>query len=221
MIKAVLFDLIGTTVIEKDPAHLNGCFVRAFSDSGVEVSMETIRSNRGKDKQDMIRTILVEAGASPSLVEPVLESFRRYLLNSLDNFLENPGASLLFRQLKRSKVNVGIGSGLPRDIFEVILAHLNWDTAWFDYVGIAEELGKGRPDPVMILDMLSRLRLQPGELVKLGDTVADIMEGKNAGVITGVILSGTQDEDEFGEYHPDFMIRSLQELPAYINARQG
>ncbi|MGZ8518400.1 MAG: HAD family hydrolase [Chitinophagaceae bacterium] len=42
----------------------------------------------------------------------------------------------------------------------------------------------------MILDMLKKFSLQKEQFLKVGDTVADILEGKNAGVKTAAILSG-------------------------------
>ena len=114
--------------------------------------------------------------------------------------------------MKARKVIIGLGTGLPRDTFEKIFNHLRWSRKQFDYIGIAEETGKGRPHPDMILDMLEKCRLQASELLKVGDTVADIQEGKNAKVPTAAILSGTQSEKDIISEQPDFIIRHLSEL---------
>ena len=215
-IKAVMFDFIGTTVIEKDPLVITRCFVSAFKDHGLAVEEAIIKANRGKDKKEMVRTVLSEKGFSLALIQPVLQSFQDHLHDSLDNFGKNEEADDIIRDLKKRKILVGLGSGLPRDIFEAILHHVGWSTTTFDYTGIAEEIGKSRPDPAMLFDIMSKLGIRNDELLKVGDTVADIQEGKNAKVMTAAILSGTQDEKEIVGAKPDFIIRSLDELKQIV-----
>jgi phosphonatase-like hydrolase len=212
IIMGILFDFIGTTVIEKDPSMLNSCFVQAFKDHGVSVSDELIKANRGKDKKEMITGVLTELNCPSHLSDPILNSLQSHLENNLDNFSENEGASEIIVYMKSKKIAVGLGTGLPRDTFEKIFRHLNWSAVQFDYIGIAGETGKGRPHPDMILDMLKKCNLQDNEFLKVGDTIADIQEGKNARVFTAAILSGTQDEKEIISQQPDFIIRSLAEL---------
>ena len=54
-IEAVLFDIIGTTVKEKDPNTIMNCLEKAFLDHDVKFDTAFVRSNRGKDKIEMIR----------------------------------------------------------------------------------------------------------------------------------------------------------------------
>ena len=56
------------------------------------------------------------------------------------------------------------------------------------------------------------MRYSQRSISKCGDTIADIQEGKNAGVLTAAILSGTQNEREIAQQQPDFIIHSLAEL---------
>jgi phosphonatase-like hydrolase len=216
-IKGVIFDFIGTTVIEKDPSLLNRCFVQAFSDHQLTVPIEIIQANRGKDKKEMIGEILQQSNVAVTLTGSVLQAFRFRLQNDIHNFHENTGAADMFHHLRKKKIKIGLGSGLPRDIFETILDHIGWKEPDFDYIGIAEEIGKGRPHPAMLLDMMDKCRLRKKELLKVGDTVADVEEGRNAGVITVAILSGTQAENKIIASRPDFIIHSLQELNAILS----
>ena len=219
-IKGIIFDFIGTTVIEKDPAVLNRCFVEAFNDHNVTIAIELIKENRGKDKKEMINEILSQQNFPLHLTEQILQSFCVHLQNNLDNFYENKGAGDIFIYLKERKILTGLGSGLPRDIFENIFTHIGWREDYFDYIGIAEETGRSRPYPDMILDMMKKLNLHNDEMLKVGDTLADIQEGKNAKVMTVAILSGTQNEKEIIKSEPDFTIRSLKELRQILNGRQ-
>lgn len=215
--KAVLFDLNGTTVIEKDPQLVLNCFEYAFKDHGISVTKEIIKNNRGKDKHEMIKIILEETNHSVILTKSILVSFKEHLENNLNNFSENSGLRELLQYLKEKNIKIGIGTGFPREIFDGIFSYLKWEELDLDYMGIAEEIGKGRPHPDMIFDMMNKLIINKDELLKVGNTAADIQEGKNAGVATAVILSGTQAEEDLIKEKPDFVIRSLMELKEIIN----
>lgn len=211
-IKGVLFDFMGTTVIEKDPQTIHQCFLEAFVNYGVPVTDEMIRKNRGKDKKEMIASVLDHYTMPLELVPFILESFNNRLVDKLDNFQANEGVSGIIQFLKEKNIIIGLGSGFPRDIFDLIFHHLGWAVIGFDYIGIAGEIGRGRPHPDMIIDMMKRFSLSAGSILKVGDTIADIMEGKNAGVKTVAILSGTQNENEIRSYQPDFVITKLGQL---------
>lgn len=215
-LRAVMFDFIGTTIIESDNSILNRCFVEAFKENGVYTDIGIIKKHRGKEKREMIEQILMHYHQSHLAAIAILDSFRTHLHNNLDNFQLNDGANEVLDYLKSRGIMVGMGTGLPRDIFETILAHVGWNKDRFDYIGIADELGVGRPDPAMLIDMMTKFRLHEDELLKIGDTVADIQEGKNAGVTTAVIISGTQGEEELLKHRPDYVIRSLVELSRII-----
>jgi phosphonatase-like hydrolase len=216
LIRAVLFDMIGTTVMEKDPQVVNRCFENAFHEHGIPVTHEVIRANRGKDKQEAIYQILGEHNADLALAQPVLHSFKNHFRNNLGNFQDNSGTDEIFSYLKDKGIYVGIGTGLSRDLFDPIVEHLKWTKYRFDYTGIAEEIGKGRPYPDMILGMIKMFSLNPRSLLKVGDTIADIDEGKNAGVITAAIASGTQPVDELLKHKPDHLIFKLPELKTIV-----
>lgn len=216
MIRGVLFDFIGTIVMEKDPATINRCFKQAFADHGILVNDEFIKTNRGKDKKDVISHALREHKTAASSVNAILNSLKIHIEKSLDNFYDADGAKEIVRWCKQNGKVTGVGSGLPRDTFGKIFYHLGWDSAGFDYIGIAGEIGKGRPDPDMLLDMMAKHQLSPDNFLKVGDTVADIQEGKNANVLTVAILSGTQDEKMIREQRPDHIIRSLPELEGIL-----
>lgn len=216
-ITGVLFDFIGTIVMEKDPTTINQCFRKAFNEHGVLVTDEFVKANRGKDKKEVIDQALRQFNLPVSIADDIVASLRKHIEANLDNFYENDGAKETISFLKKKNIIIGTGSGLPRDTFDKIFTHLQWEPVGFDYIGIAEELGKGRPHPAMILDMLQQCNLDNSTFLKVGDTVADIQEGKNAKVFTAAILSGTQEEKILLNEHPDIVIRQLAELKKIID----
>lgn len=219
-IKGILFDMIGTTVLEKEPMLIHQCFMHAFVKHKIPVSFNEIKSIRGKDKREAITDILKQHNYSCDLCESILVAFKRCFENNLENFSENKGFKEIVSFLNNKKIKVGIGTGLPKDMFELIFKQLSWAAYPFDYIGIGEDIGHGRPHPAMIHDMMTRCNLKHHELLKVGDTIADIQEGKNANVYTAAIFSGTANESEILRQNPDFTIRTLAEIKDILTSDQ-
>jgi phosphonatase-like hydrolase len=216
-IKAVLFDVIGTTVREIHPDAINDCFEKAFTDNHVSVERSYLLANRGKDKKEVIQGIVQSLNLSTETSHHIYLDFEKNLSNSFENFTANAGALELFLYLREQNIKIGLGTGLPRSLFEGILRHLDWSADAFDYIGIASELGAGRPSPVMIHHFMKVVAINQGmHVLKVGDTLADIEEGKNGGVRTAVILSGTQPASQLQAARPDFIIHTLSELKNII-----
>ncbi len=212
-IKAVLFDMIGTTVKTSSPDLIIDCFKKAFTAYNIQADEEVLRNSRGKNKMTMIREVLDYNRLPVEMADLVFHSFTHMVNNSLTSFTEMNALPEVFSFLQQKYIRIGIGSGLPKDLFVAVFNHLGWDKYSFDYIGIAELLGKSRPDPAMIFDMMQLLKItNPEEVLKIGDTIADIREGKNAGVKTAVILSGTQEETLLKKENPDYVVSSLEEL---------
>lgn len=166
----------------------------------------------------MIKEVLDHYNSPITLKETIYASFKKNFSDNLSDFSENEGAHELFRFLENKNIKTGLGTGLSRDLFEDLLHHLGWNDQQFDYIGIADETGASRPQPDMIFDMMAKLKIiNKKEVLKVGDTIADIQEGKNAGVFTAVIISGTQDENDLVKQNPDFVIYSLSQLQKIID----
>jgi len=79
---------------------------------------------------------------------------------------------------------------------------------------------RGRPAPFMIFYAMSQLDVQSvHEVIKIGDTPADMLEGRNAGCrgVVGV-LSGPRPVTAWGKYWHTHVIESVKELPELINS---
>lgn len=207
---AVLFDAIGTTIIEKDSGTIMRCFENAFLENNIPVDNELVRLNRGKDKIEIISLVLEKHGLPRTLVPKVYDSFKKNLLDSLDNFAAHACTERLCGLLREKNIKCGLGSGLDIQILQTIAANTKLKLPEFDYVATASDNFRPRPHPDMIFDMMRRLRLSDKtSFLKVGDTIADIQEGKNAGVFTAVVLAGTQSESLLKLENPDIILPDL------------
>ena len=197
--------------------------MHAFAKHGIELAPDPINKHRGKQKSEAIQTLLKEAAElSPADAERIGDSIYRYFLHELESNLssisEIDGATELFRHLKSKDIYVGVGSGFPMQVVQAILSQLGWlDERLLDYVGSADQIGVGRPNPKMILDAMERLNITDGsKVVKIGDTVVDVQEGKNAGAWTVAVLTGSQTEAQLKAAAPNYILSSIRELGRLI-----
>ena len=75
----------------------------------------------------------------------------------------------------------------------------------------------GRPNPKMIHNAMQQLGVtKPQKVVKIGDTIVDIQEGKNADVWTVAVLTGSQTEKQLMTVQPDYILSSIRALPEVL-----
>jgi phosphonoacetaldehyde hydrolase len=215
-ITAVMFDFIGTTVLEKNNDVVLTCFQNAFSDFDIKVEKDFLKGHRGKNKGEMIVEVLKLSKKDLKQKPKILAAFKKHFSYSVNQFSESKDLDATIAHLRSKDVKIGIGSGLPRDILQLLLEHFHWERFGFDYIATAEEIGKGRPDPDMIIDMMVKLHLNNFQFLKVGDTAADIQEGKNANVMTAALLSGTQPESVLRKENPDYVIKKLSDLRSIV-----
>jgi phosphoglycolate phosphatase-like HAD superfamily hydrolase len=211
--RAILFDLIGTTIRERDPETINRCFHEALAAQGVTPDQDFIRQHRGKNKREVIALLAKDYQLDSVHQDKLYNTFLARVTDSLHNFESNDGAVEIISDLHVAGWFVGVGTGLPRVILEKVVTQVQWDRSKIHFLGVAEELGAGRPDPAMLHQVMNLAGINDPQLVvKVGDTRADIEEGKNAGVVTVALDANTQPRRLLEEMKPDYMIRSLREL---------
>jgi phosphonatase-like hydrolase len=222
----VLFDLAGTTVQDGPPGE--SLVIRALGDTlraaGAHVPAQVLTAQRGRDHHRAIRDLLLEyRPASPpgdAEVDMLFSALNATLLQQVGELTAVPGAAATFRFLRDRGIRVGIGSGFPRDLIDAVVNNLGWNRqGLLDYVESTGTIGVGRPDPGMIRDLMARFGItDAAQVLKVGDTVVDVQEGRNAGAWTVSVLTGTQGRAALEAAGPDFILDSVAELPRLFAA---
>ncbi len=216
-IRLAVFDMAGTTVddvIDGVPLVLRS-YDDAFRRHGVVVPMEVLNEQRGRDK----RTVIEEFGGGKA--PQIYEDFLRTLMENTGRVREVDGASGVFRFLKEHGVAVALSTGFPREVAEGILEHLGWvDSGPVDYWVCSETVGASRPDPAMIRAAMRHFGIDdPRSVVKVDDTAKGVEEGLNAGAITIGVLTGTQGRERLESAGAAAVLKSVRELPPYLEER--
>lgn len=224
-IQLAMFDMAGTTVNDKVDGYplMVISMMRAFAKHGIELSSDVINKHRGKQKSEAIQALLQEVTELSStdadrIGDSVYSDFLHELESNLSRISEIDGATELFRHLKSKDIHVGVGSGFPMGVVQSIVSQLGWmDEGLLDYIGSAEQIGVGRPNPKMIHAAMQQLDITDGQnVLKIGDTAVDVQEGKNAGAWTVAVLTGSQTETQLIAAAPDYILSSIRELRTLI-----
>lgn len=220
-IKLVVFDLAGTTL--KDGGEIALCFDRAMQQYGYTIPHAEIYPLMGYKKPEAIRMMLEsyemdKERITAGLIEEIHHLFEEEMITyykTAPQVEALPFAADVFRQLKEKQIFIGFDTGFSKAIADTIMTRLDWqEHGWVDCIVASDEVPKGRPHPYMIRRMMESCGItDPKQVVKVGDTEVDVMEGKNTGCSFSIaVTTGAFTRKELLPYEPDFIIDSLNEL---------
>lgn len=215
----VVFDMAGTTVDEDNLVYKT--VLTAIRRAGYETDLATVLTHgAGKEKlraiQDTLRVIT--AGPEAKAAAPAIHAdFRELLTDAYARAGVRPqaGAERVFRALRERGICVVLNTGYDRATADTLLRKLGWaPTDLIDLVVTAGDVETGRPGPEMIHYAMRRMDIaDAGRVVKIGDSVIDIEEGRNAncGLVVG-ITTGAHTEEQLRQAAPDAIVDSLEAL---------
>lgn len=214
-IRLVIFDWAGTTVD-------HGCFapvvpfVTALDRFGVSISATQARGPMGLRKKDHVRELLKDPEASRQWRQ---RHGRAWTESDVDDIYQNHFVELQLGEtrnhsrlvggllettaaLRASGIKIGTTTGYFREAAELVCAVAAEQGYRPDFNVCPEDVPRARPAPWMIYRNMEGLGIYPpASVVKVGDTVPDIEEGRNAGVWSvGVLRTGSliaMSEEEF------------------------
>lgn len=205
-IKAVIFDWAGT-IIDYGCIAPAQVFIEVFRKREVIVSMEEARMPMGLAKKDHVRELfkidniqkqwIAEYGRSSneSDVEEIYAELEPALAAIVGNYSKPiPGAIQLISILQDRGIKVGTTTGYVEEMMNNIIPFTSVAGLLPDAIVSSSEVSAGRPAPWMIYLNCEIMNVYPlSQMVKIGDTVADIQEGINAGMWTiGLTKSGNE-----------------------------
>ena len=194
---AVIFDWAGTTVDHGSLAPVEA-IRQLFAGHGVDLTEPQIRRDMGLHKREHIRCILTDeevqnrwqkASGCPSSDADVDRLFAQMLDIQLAVLARHsqviPGLPETAQRLRAKDIRIGSTTGYTRAMMEPLTAAAATQGYAPDCLVCPEDVGGGRPFPWMIYRACTELRTYPlWQCVKVGDTVSDVEEGRNAGAWT-------------------------------------
>jgi HAD superfamily hydrolase (TIGR01509 family) len=87
---------------------------------------------------------------------------------------------------------------------------------YFQHVITALDTHTPKPSPEALIKCAKKFGVQPCECLVVGDSVADIKAGKNAGAKTVAVLSGIFSREELEREKPDLILENVNQLPDFL-----
>ena len=195
-VKAVIFDWAGTTVDYGCFAPVKG-FIDGFSSIGIKITNEMARKPMGLLKIDHTRSIAAML-SEPISEEQIIKAysvFEKTLFSNIEQHCDIKDYVIdTVAALREQEIKIGSTTGYTSQMMEHVLPKAAQQGYSPDFCISADQTEKGRPFPYMIWNNLMRFGLSnPREVVKVGDTTADIEEGKNANCWTVGIIMGSSE----------------------------
>ncbi|OYY99497.1 MAG: hypothetical protein B7Y37_13965 [Sphingobacteriia bacterium 28-36-52] len=217
-ISMVVFDMAGTTINEDNIVYK--LLHQVLINDGYDCSLDLVLAiGAGKEKKAALKDILIELGvfAPDNIAERLHQIFNDKLatIYTTAPIVSMDGAEELFAQLKLMEIKVVLNTGYDSKTAHFLLQKLHWEIGnHIDGLITASDVLHGRPSPDMIFLAMQQFHITDANLVvKIGDSIVDIEEGKNANCgLTIGITTGAQDEQMLQMANPDYIIHHLQDI---------
>lgn len=146
------------------------------------------------------------------------EAYKRQWALHVDDISFFSGTMQMLQALKARGHRLAVATGKSRrGLDEVLQRDLDGVKlkALFDATRTADQTA-GKPDPLMLHELMEELDVPPARMLMIGDTTHDLLLARNAGVASVGVSFGAHDHQEFAAYEPLFVAHSMQELHAWL-----
>ena len=215
-IKLLVCDMAGTTV--KENGIIYKTIKNTLNNMGFNVTEDQMRGWKGKDKKEVLRThISYHINGD---ITDLANRAEQILIKDLSRtYFENNNVSLIhydmfnfFKKLRSCGIKIALNTGYPLEFQEKLIQHLNMEEYIDSYIS-SDKVKYGRPYPYMIYKLSEEFKLPTTDCIaKIGDTIPDMLEGKNAkcGLTIGT-LSGAENYENLSK-HSDFVVNNIMDL---------
>jgi phosphonoacetaldehyde hydrolase len=257
-IKTIILDWAGTSVDFGSFAPVDA-FMSAFESYGISPTANETRAPMGLAKRTHIAMMLsgerlaaewISKYGKPHTeadIDKLYEKFEPALFGVLKNYAKPiPGVLETVAWIRSQGIKIGSTTGYTSQMMDIVVPLAKENGYAPDHLVCPEDVGgKGRPYPYMIWRNLEYLGCTDiSEVLKIGDTQADMQEGKAAGcksigiIVGSSVLGLSEDElsaldcrskenlfaavrEKYFEYGADFVIDSISELPKLMQTIGG
>jgi len=218
----IVFDMAGTTIDENNVVYKT--LQQTINAVGINCSLQEVLSfGAGKEKKIALIDILSSLNFfyNNNDIEKLFSLFRKNLETAYNNLeiYSQPNSITIFNYLRSKNCKVVLNTGYDTDTAFKLLNKLQWNIGEeIDGVVTASDVKKARPNPDMILLAMDKFNIEnPKSVIKVGDSIIDIEEGKNANCgLTIGITTGAHTHQQLLSANPDFIINNLIELKQFI-----
>jgi HAD superfamily hydrolase (TIGR01509 family) len=184
-VQGVIFDLDGV-LVNSMPSHIKA-WRKAFQDvAGIDVEKKVFYELEGMRGKELVEKMLKERNVS-ARAEKVVEE-KDAIFKEMKRPAAFPGVRAMIKALEQKKKAVVSGSS-RRDVESVLDAVIGKDL--FDVLVTADDVKKGKPDPLAFNTALKKLQLEPARAVVVENAPLGVKAANSAGIPCYVALNNT------------------------------
>jgi beta-phosphoglucomutase len=208
----VLWDLDGT-LIDSGDLHYEA-WGAVLRDLGRPFDRSAFANSFGKRNDTILRQLLHVEGSDEEIGRIGEDKEERYrVLVRRHGVPLLPGALAWIRGLKLDGWRQAVATSAPLANVDATLEPLGLRN-YFDAVVSADEVGRGKPDPLVFLTAAERIGVAPARCVVVEDAPAGLEGARRGGMASIGVLSG-----HFASLEADLVVPSLEALPQDAFAR--
>lgn len=228
-LQAVIFDWSGTTVDFGSFAPI-GAIMSVFARRNITITTAEARLPMGTYKYDHIRTIAHMPrvatlwrethgrDVTQADIDAMFADLTPVQTEAVTQYADLiPGVADAVAQMRARGLKIGSCTGYTTEMMKPLLPLAHAQGYAPDALVCPDEVGYGRPAPFMCYENARRLGVYPmWTMVKMGDALADIHEGRNAGMWTvGIAKTGNElglRQDELARIPTDDLQARLKQV---------
>lgn len=180
--RAIIFDLDGTLIHSAPDLHA-AANVALATEGRATLDLETITSFIGDGVETLIDRCLAATGEATE--EARNSAFSRFLSAYQDDMTTltrtYPGVDHCLKHLRAAGIPLAICTNKPTGPATGICAELHL-SHYFHIISGAENGQPKKPDPRPLLNVVKRLKLDPSDVLYIGDSHVDYQTARNAGM---------------------------------------
>ncbi len=155
---------------------------------------------------------LRELGLSSYKIYRLSRKFRQMQLEQEGDVPLFPGVEEFFRRLSGDGVTLAIISSNHKLVVLSLLKRHKLNQFFPYIIGSERKAGKSEK----INNLVRLLKVDKENVTYVGDTVGDVHEGKESGVVTVAVTWGYHSEEKLRQASPDFVATSLKALERFL-----
>lgn len=210
--RAVLFDFDGTLVDSYPAIAASVNHVRSRRGM-LPLSVDEVKRYVGRGPEYLLANTVPGGVVAEDL--PAYRAHHPQIMNELTELL--PEAADTLSRLSRAGLPLGLCSNKPRIFSQKLLEYLQI-ARYFQVVLGPEDVARLKPAPDMVRLAVERLRLQPHDVLYVGDMTVDIETARQSGVTVWVIPNGSDSLATLEAARPDRILQRLSEVAAALTA---
>jgi HAD superfamily hydrolase (TIGR01509 family) len=187
-LRGVLLDVDGT-LIDSNDAHASA-WVRALQEHGYTVPFESVRRMIGMGGDKLLPAVTGGLDAESDVGKQIGERRREvFLTEYLPRLQPTDGARALLERLRADGLRLVVASSAQEDELQPLLERAGVADL-IEARASSDDADRSKPDPDIIHAALQQARLEPNDVVLLGDTPYDIEAAEKADVATVAVRCG-------------------------------